>query len=45
MELFPPCYLTPQCTKEQDDQIQESDAGASVAVSGQNWQCVTQYAP
>ena len=25
--------------KEQNDQIQESDAGASVRVSGQNWPC------
>ena len=39
-------YLTPAvCTKEQDDQIQESDAGASVGVSGQNQQCVTVCAP
>ena len=32
---FPALYLTPaECTKEQNDQIQESDAGASVGVSG-----------
>ena len=42
MQPFLPHYLTPAvCTKEQNDQIQESDAGASVGVSGQNWQCVT----
>ena len=42
MQLFPPCLLTPaECTKEQNDQIQESNAGASVGVSGQNQQCVT----
>ena len=40
MQLFPPCYLTPAvCTKEQNDQIHESDAGASVGVSGQNRLC------
>ena len=45
MELFSSCCLTPAvCTKEQNDQIQESDAGASVGVSGQNQQCV-KYAP
>ena len=34
MQLFWPCYLTPAvCTKEQNDQIQQSDAGASVGVS------------
>ena len=39
MQLFPPHYLTPaECTKEQNDQIQESDVGASVRVSGQNRQ-------
>ena len=27
--------------QEQNDQIQDSDAGASVGVSGQNQQCVT----
>ena len=37
MQLFPPCYLTHAvCIKE----IQESDAGASVRVSGQNRLCV-----
>ena len=37
MQRFPPCLLTPaECTKEQNDQIQESDAGASDGVSGQN---------
>ena len=42
MQLFSPHYLTPaECTKEQNDQIQESDAGASVGVIGQNQQCVT----
>ena len=42
MQLFSHRYLTPAvCTKEQNDQIKESDAGASVAVSGQNQQCVT----
>ena len=42
MQRFSPHYLTPAvCTKEQNDQIQESDAWASVGVSGQNWQCVT----
>ena len=42
MQLFSLHYLTPaECTKEQNDQIQESDAGASVGVSGQNQQCVT----
>ena len=42
MELFSPRYLTPAvCTKEQNDQVQESDAGASVGVSGQNRLCVT----
>ena len=42
MQLFAPRYLTPAvCTKEQNDQIQESDAGASVEVSGHNQQCVT----
>ena len=35
MQLFPPLYLTPaECTKEQNDQIQESDAGTIVRVSG-----------
>ena len=42
MQLFPPCYLTPaECTKEQNNQLKESDAGASVGVSGQKRQCVT----
>ena len=42
MQLFSPHYLTPAvCTKEQNDQIQESDAGARVGVSGQNQQFVT----
>ena len=42
MQLFPPCYLIPaECTKEQNDQIKESDAGTSVRVSGQNRQCAT----
>ena len=42
MQLFSPCYLPHAvCTKEPNDQIQESDAGASVRVSGQNQQCVT----
>ena len=42
MQMFSPRYLTPAgCTKEQNDQIQESDAEASVGVSGQNQQCVT----
>ena len=42
MQLFLPRYLTPAvCTKEQNDQIQESDARASVGVSGQNQQFVT----
>ena len=42
MQLFLPRYLIPAvCTKEQNDQIQESDAGASVGVSGQNQQCMT----
>ena len=42
MQLSLPLCLTPAvCTKEQNDQIQESDAGASVGVSGQNQQCVT----
>ena len=42
MQPFSPCDLTHAvCTKEQNDQIQESDAGASVGVSGQNQQCVT----
>ena len=42
MQLFSPHYLTPAvCTKEQNDQVQESDAGASVGVSGQNQQFVT----
>ena len=42
MQLFSPRYLIPAvCTKEQNDQIQESDVGASVGVSGQNQQCVT----
>ena len=37
MQLFSPRYLIPAvCTKEQNDQIQESDAGASVGVSRQN---------
>ena len=41
MQFFLPHYLTPAvCPKEQNDQIQESDAGASVGVSGQNQQCV-----
>ena len=40
MQLFLPRYLTPAvCTKEQNDQVQES--GASVGVSGQNQQFVT----
>ena len=44
MQLFSPRYLTPAvCTKEQNDQIQESDDGASVGVSGQNQQFVTVY--
>ena len=38
MQLFPPCYLA-ALHKEQNDQIQESDAGASVRVSGQNRPC------
>ena len=42
MQPFLPRYLTPAaCTKEQNDQIQESDAGASVGVSVQNQQCAT----
>ena len=42
MQLFLPRYLTPAvCIKEQNDQIQDSDAGASVGVSEQNQQCVT----
>ena len=42
MQLFSPRYLTPaEYTKEQNGQIQESDAGASVGVSRQNQQCVT----
>ena len=42
MQLFSPRYFTPAvCTKEQNDQIQVSDAGASVGVSGQNQQFVT----
>ena len=42
MQPFSPRYLTPAvCIKEQNDQIQESDAGASVGVSGQNQQFVT----
>ena len=42
MQLFSPRYLTPaECTKEQNDQIQESDAGASAGVSSQNQLCVT----
>ena len=42
MQLFLPRYLTSAvCTKEQNDQIQESDAGASVGLSRQNQQCVT----
>ena len=41
MQLLSPHYLTPAVwTKEQNDLIQESDAGASVGVSGQNQQCV-----
>ena len=41
MQLFSPRYLTPAvCTKEQNNQIQESDAGASVGVSGKNQQFV-----
>ena len=40
MQIFSPHYLTPAvCTKEQNDQVQESDAGASVGGSGQNQQC------
>ena len=39
MQLFLPRYLIPAvCTKEQNDQIQESDAGASVGLSEQNQQ-------
>ena len=42
MQPFSPRYLTPAvCNKEQNDQIQESDAGANVGVSGQNRPCVT----
>ena len=42
MPLFLPRYLTPAvCGKQQNDQIQESDAGASVGVRGQNRECVT----
>ena len=42
MQLFSPCYFTSaECTKEQNDQIQVSDAGASVGVRGQSQQCVT----
>ena len=42
MQHFSPRYLTPaECTKEQNDQIKESDAVASVGVSRQNQQCVT----
>ena len=37
----PNIYSPAVCTKEQNDQIQESDAGASVGVSGQNQQLVT----
>ena len=38
MQLFSPPAV---CIKEQNDQIQESDAGASVALSRQNQQFVT----
>ena len=42
MQHSSPRYLAlAVCTKEQNDQIQESDAGASVGVSGQNQQFVT----
>ena len=42
MQIFSPCFLTHTvCTKEQNDQIQESDAGASVGVNGQNQQFLT----
>ena len=36
-----PALLPYSCRvhQEQNDQIQESDAGASVGVSGQNWPC------
>ena len=42
MQHSSPHFLIPGvCTKGQNDQIQESDAGASVGMSGQNQQCVT----